>query len=141
MNNELLFLIKKHADTLIEQTKIKPQETLEYKMKKQMQTFSFSPPINLVGEGKWLLAVRSFSATNSVFGITNENNSFSISKPGHWNSEDCEEFINRLKKVRSEDDIELHVKEVQKRGTRKEVEKSGHSLAAFDQFKSEIHSE
>ena len=98
MNNELLFFLKKHADTLIEQTKTKPQETLEYKLKKQMQTFSFSPPINSVEEGKWLLAIRSFAATNSVFSITNENNSFSISKPGQWNSEDCEEFINRLKK-------------------------------------------
>ena len=39
MNNELLLLIKKHNDTLIEQTKTKSQETLEYKMNKQMQTF------------------------------------------------------------------------------------------------------
>ena len=27
MNNELLLLIKKHSDTLIQQTKTKPQET------------------------------------------------------------------------------------------------------------------
>ena len=39
MNNELLLLIKKHTDTLIEQTKTKPQETLEFKMDKQMQIF------------------------------------------------------------------------------------------------------
>ena len=39
MNNKLLFLIKKHTDTLIEQTKTKPQETLEFKMNKQMQIF------------------------------------------------------------------------------------------------------
>ena len=50
MNDELLLLIKKHTDTLIQQTKTKPQETLEFKMNKQMQTFSFSPPINLVEE-------------------------------------------------------------------------------------------
>ena len=47
-----------------------------------MQTFSFNPPISLVEEDKWLLAVRNFEATNSVFNITNENNSFSISIPG-----------------------------------------------------------
>ena len=47
MNNELLLLIKKHTDTLIEQTKSRPQETLEFKKNKQMQTFSFSPPIKL----------------------------------------------------------------------------------------------
>ena len=39
MNNELLLLIEKHADILTEQTKNKPQETLEFKMNKQMQIF------------------------------------------------------------------------------------------------------
>jgi len=84
MNNELLLLIKKHTDTLIEQTKTKPQETLEFKMNKQMETFSFNPPINLLEEGKWLLPVTSFECTNSVFNITNDNNSFSISIPSYW---------------------------------------------------------
>ena len=74
MNNELLLLIKKHTDTLIEQTKTKPQETLEFKMNKQTQKFSFNPPINLIEEGKWLLGVTSLECTNSVFNITNENN-------------------------------------------------------------------
>ena len=59
MNNELLLLNKKHTDTLIENTRTRPQETLEFKMNKQMQTFSFNPPINLLEEGKWLLAVSS----------------------------------------------------------------------------------
>ena len=36
VNNELLLLLKKHTDTLIEQTKTKPQETLEYKPNKHM---------------------------------------------------------------------------------------------------------
>ena len=39
MNDELLLLIKKHTDTLIDQTKTKPQETLEFKMNKQRQNF------------------------------------------------------------------------------------------------------
>ena len=39
MNNELLLLIKKHTDTLIEQTKTKPQETLGYKMKEKCKLF------------------------------------------------------------------------------------------------------
>ena len=54
MNNELFFLIEKYTDTLIEQTRTKPQERLEFKMNKQMQTFSFYPRINLIEEGKWL---------------------------------------------------------------------------------------
>ena len=57
MNNELLLLIKKDTDTLIEQTRTRPQETLEFKMNKQMQTFSFSLSINLVEEFQWLLGV------------------------------------------------------------------------------------
>ena len=80
MNNELLLLIKKHTDTLIEQTRTKTQETLDFKMNEQMQTFSFNPPINLAEEGKWL-KVSSFECTNFVFNITNENNSISIIIP------------------------------------------------------------
>ena len=90
MNNVLLLSVKKITDTLIEQTKTKPQETLEFKMRKQMESFSFSSPINLVEEGKWLLAVSSFECTNSVFNITNENKSFSITTPGHWQTESAE---------------------------------------------------
>ena len=101
MNNELLLLIKKHTDTLIEQTKTKPGETLEFKMNNQSQTFSFNPPLNLVEECKWLLAVSSFECTNSVFNITNKNNSFSIDE------------LNKLLELKS---LELHVNEVRKRG-------------------------
>ena len=36
-------------------------------MNKQIQTFSFCPPSNLIEEGKWLLGVTSFEATKSVF--------------------------------------------------------------------------
>ena len=92
MNNELLFLIKKHTDTLTEQTITKPQETLEFKMNRQMQTFSLNPPIYLIEEGRWLIAVSSSECTNSVFIITNENNSFSIIVPGHWEDEFSEKF-------------------------------------------------
>ena len=67
MTNELLFLSEKHTDKLIKRTKTKPQETLEFKMNKQKQTFSTSPPINLVEEGKWLLGATSFEATNYLF--------------------------------------------------------------------------
>ena len=45
-----------------------------------MSTFSLSP-INRTEEGKCLLAVTSFEATNSVFNITDENKGFSITTP------------------------------------------------------------
>ena len=116
MNSELILFIRKHTDTLIEQTKTKPQDTLEFKMAKQMQMFSFNPRINLSEGGKWLLAVSLFEATNSVFNITDENNSFSITLPGHWQTKSDEKTIyeiNILIELRS---LELHVKEVRKRG-------------------------
>ena len=93
MNNELLLFLTKQTDTLNKQIKSRPQETLELKMNKQMETFCFSPPINLVEEGKWLLAGTCFEATNSVFNINIETNSFSITLPGHWETKSAEIFL------------------------------------------------
>ena len=138
MNNELLLLIKKHTDTLIEQTKTRPQETLEFKMNKQRQTFSFNPPINLVDEDKWLLSVSSFECTNSVFNITDENNSFSINIPAHWETEFAEKIIdevNRLLELRS---LDLHVNEVRKRGNTIKIGDKEYKLSDFDNQKYEI---
>ena len=138
MNNELLLLIKKHTDTLIEQTKTKPQETLEFKMNKQMQTFSFNPPINLVEEGKWLLAVSSFECTNSVFIITNENNSFSTIIPGHYQNKSDEKTINDLNKLLELKSLELHVEEVKKRGNKVKIADKEYKISDFDNQKYEI---
>ena len=138
MNNELLLLIKKHTHTLIEQTKTKPQETLEFKMNKQMQTFSFNPQINLVEEGKWLLAVSSFECTNSVFNITNENNSFSIIVSGHYQNKSDEKTIDDLNKLLELKSLELHVEEVRKRGNKIKIGDNGYKLSDFDNQKHEI---
>ena len=141
MNNELLLLIKKHTDTLIEQTKTKPQETLEFKMNNQMQTFSFNPPLNLFEEGNWLLAVSSFECTNSVFNITNENNSLSIIIPGHYQNESDEKTIdelNKLLELRSENGIELHLEQVRKKGL---ILINDYSLSSLGPFKEEIFEE
>ena len=138
MNNELLLLIKKHTDTLIEQTRTKPQETLEFRMNKQRQTFSFNPPINLLEEGKWLLAVSLFVCTNSVFNITNENNSFSITIPGHYETESAQKTIdelNNLLELRSQNGIELHVEQVRKKGL---ILINDYSLSSLGMFKDEI---
>ena len=88
-------------------------------MNKQLQTFSFNPPINLVEEGKWFLGVTLFDFTNSVFNITNENNSLSIIIPGHYQNKSDQiniERLNTLLERRSENGIELHVEEVKYRG-------------------------
>ena len=137
MNNELLLLIKKHTDTLIEQTKTKPQETLEFKMNKQTQTFSFNPPINLVEEGKWLLAVSSLECTNSVFNITNENNSFSTITPGHYKNKSDEKTIDNLNKLLELKSLELHVEEFRKRGNKIKIGDNEYQLSDFDTQKNE----
>ena len=138
MNNELLLLIKKHTDTLIEQTRTKPQETLEFKMNKQMQTFSFNPPTNLIEEGKWLIAVSSFECTNSVSNITDDNNSFSIIIPGHYETEFAEKIIDDLNKLLELKSLELHVEEVRKRGNIIKIAGKEYKLSDFDNQKYEI---
>ena len=138
MNNELLLLNKKHTDTLIEQTKTKPQETLEFKMDKQIQSFSFNPPINLIEEDKWLLAVSSFECTSSVFNITNEINSFSIIIPGHYQNKSDEITIDNLNKLLELKSIELHVEEVKKRGNKIKIADKEYKLSDFDTQKYEI---
>ena len=138
MNNELLLLIKKHADTLIEQTKTKPQETLEFKMNKQMQTLSSNPPINLVEEGRWLMAVSLFDCTISVFNITNENNLFSIIIPGHYKTKSAAKTINELDKLLELRSLELHVKEVRKSGNKVKIGVNEYPLSDFDTRKNEI---
>ena len=122
MNNEKLLSFKKHTDMLIDKTKTKPQETLEFVMDKQMQTLSFNHSINLSEEGKWLLAVTSFECTNSVFNITDKNNSFSIILPGYYQNGSAEKAIDDLNKLLELRSLELHVKEVRKRGNKRKKE-------------------
>ena len=125
---------------LIEQ-KTRPQKTLEFKMAEQMQTFSFNPPINLSEEGKWLLAVSSFEATISVFNITEENNWFFIIIPNHWESKTAEKTIdeqNIFSELRS---LELHAKEVRKRGSKIKLGDNEYKLSDFDTKENEIPEE
>ena len=106
-----------------------------------MQTFSFNPPINLVEEGKWLLGVSSFECTNSVYNITNENNSFSITIPGHWGTKSGEKTIDELNKLLELRSLELQVKEVRKRGQQKINGDKEYKLSDFDTFKEEMPEE
>ena len=87
-----------------------------------------------------VIAVTSFEATNTVFNITDKNTRFSISSPNYWIPVGGEELLNKLKKVlevRSQNDIVLHGKIFEKRGTRIEIGNSGYNLAGFDHYKSE----
>ena len=87
-----------------------------------MQTFLFNPPMNLSEEDKWILAVTSFEATNPSFNMNNENNTFSFTTAGYWNAKGGQKTISKVKKklldLREENDIELHVAEVEKEDIR-----------------------
>ena len=93
-------------------------------------------------EGNWLLAVTFFEATNPVFNIIVEHNGFSIIIPGPWRIPNYLEdgVINKLKnllKLRCQKDIELHVKEIRKRGKQLKVGDEEYKLSDFDTFKKE----
>ena len=126
MNNEILLSIKNHTDTLIGQTETRPQETVEFKLIKQMHTFSFPPPINLTVEGKRLLAIKSSEAYNSAFKITEENKVFQclywalgLPKGATGRPKGAEIMFHRLIELleNNESDLtfELHDKEVMRR--------------------------
>ena len=132
----MLLLIKKQTDTLIGQTKTKPQKTLEIKRNKQMETFSFNTAMNLFGEGKWLLAVASFEAIKSIFDINDDNNIFSIGIPRYWRITNYlpdanNDRLKELSELPSQNDIDLIVKEVEKSKTQIEIENSVYNSAAF----------
>ena len=59
-----------------------------------MESFSFSPPINLFEERRRLLGVTIFEAMNSVLNITDENSNFSISTLRYWSYKGCAETTN-----------------------------------------------
>ena len=105
-----------------------------------MQTF-FPPPIVLIEEEKWLLAVTSFEAMNFVFNVTDENNSFSIIISSHWNSKSAGNTIKELNKLlefKSQYHIELHLQEVRKRGNQIKNKNREYKLSDFDTLKNEI---
>ena len=115
-------------------------------MNKEMQIFSFFPPINLVEAGRWLLGVIFSECTNSIFKITNENNSFSIIIPGRWRILNYLEdgIIDKLKdliKLRSQNDIELHVEKIRKRGNKIKIKDREYKLSVFGTSKNEIFEE
>ena len=102
-----------------------------------MQSSFFSIPLNLE-EGKWLLGVTSFECTNSVFNITNENYSFSITIPGHWETKSDEKTIDELNKLLELRSLQLHVKELRKGGCKIKVGDIEYTLSDYDTQKNEI---
>ena len=80
----------------------------------------------------------SLECTNSVFIIDNENNLFSITKAGHWETKSAEKTFDELNKsleFRSQNAIELHVDQVRIKGI---ILRYSFSLSGLGTFKNEI---
>ena len=141
---DLLIPKTKNCQNAFDQTKTKPQVTLEFTMDKQMQTFSFNPPIKLSEPIKCLLSLSSFETTNYVFNITDENNSSSFRIPVHRNSKSAEKTVDELNKIltlTSENDAELRVGEVRKRGQQIKIGDKEYKLLDLGFHKNEINEE
>ena len=78
------------------------------------------------------MAVSLFDCTNSVLNITNENNSFSIIIPGHYETEFAEKTIDDLNKLLELKSLELHLEEVKKRGNKLKLGDNEYKFSDFD---------
>ena len=67
-----------------------------------------------------------------------KNGLFSVIVPGHWESESAEKTIDELNKLLEHRSLELHVKEVRKRGNKIKIGDNEYKLSDFDTFKNEI---
>ena len=72
----LLLSIAKSNQEIVENTHSKPQETLEFKMTKQKESFSFDVPLIL--NEKWMMGVTILEVYNTVYNITEKNNKLQI---------------------------------------------------------------
>ena len=71
----LLSIAKSNLD-IVENTLSKPQETLEFKMNKRKESFSFDIPLELPEQ--WMMGVTSLEVYNTVYNITEKNNKLKI---------------------------------------------------------------
>ena len=71
----LLSIAKSNLD-IVENTLSKPQETLEFKMNKRKESFSFDIPLDLPEQ--WMMGVTSLEVYNTVYNITEKNNKLKI---------------------------------------------------------------
>ena len=72
----LLLSIAKSKLDIVENTLSKPQETLEFKMNKQKESFSFDVPLELPEQ--WMMGVTSLEVYNTLYNITEKNNKLKI---------------------------------------------------------------
>ena len=69
-------LLNQSNQEIVENTHSKSQETLEFKMTKQKESFSFDVSLEL--PEKWMMGVTSLEVYNTVYNITKKNNKLEI---------------------------------------------------------------
>ena len=72
----VLLSITKSNQEIVENTHSKPQETLEFQMTKQKESFSFD--VLLHSNEKWMMGVTSLEVDNTVYNIDEKNNKLQI---------------------------------------------------------------
>ena len=94
----LLSIAKSNLD-IVEKTLSKPQETLEFKMNKQKESFSFDIPLELPEQ--WMMGVTSLEVYNTVYNITEKNNKIKIFETEEMLKEYklATEFIPKIKNL------------------------------------------
>ena len=94
----LLSIAKSNLD-IVENTLSKPQETLEFKMNKQKESFSFDIPLDLPEQ--WMMGVTSLEVYNTVYNITEKNNKIKLFKTDKMLKEYKvpTEFMSKIKKL------------------------------------------
>ena len=66
----------KNCETLFKQTHRKAEETFQFYLTKQTETFLFKPPFQI--EGSWMVVLTNLGVYNSIYNITEENNKFEL---------------------------------------------------------------
>ena len=102
----LLLSIANTNQEIVENTLSKPQETLEFKMNKQKESFSFDIPLDLPEQ--WMMGVTSLEVYNTIYNITEKNNKIKLFTTEQNLKEDkfATEFIPKIKNLYETSDIE-----------------------------------
>ena len=74
----------------------------------------------------------SLECRNSVFILTNGNNSFLITLLGHWQTKSDGKTIDELNNLLELRSLDIHVKEVRKRGNKIKIGDKEFTLSDFD---------
>ena len=101
----LLSIAKSNLD-IVENTLSKPQETLEFKMNKQKESFSFDIPLDL--QEQWMMGVTSLEVYNTIYNITEKNNKIKLftTEQNLKEYKFATEFIPKIKNLYETSDIE-----------------------------------